>query len=150
MCLFDLLFFPQFCKSDNRSTDISNYFRESLRLRDNKSRLIKIRLTSKIVILPQRIQYFSTSCMSKWSARSDNACFDRCANESPTVCAFAQSDQSFCYSAEEAVGQSRSKERPVKTPIRRSGCTGWSVFSGMRTCHSRGHVKEEYLMTTLG
>ena len=38
MWLFEL-FFPQFCKC--RSMDISKYFRESLGIRDNESRLYK-------------------------------------------------------------------------------------------------------------
>ena len=44
MLLFDL-FFPKFCKSDSRGTDISKYFREFIGLRDNESRLYNLFVT---------------------------------------------------------------------------------------------------------
>ena len=50
ICLLNVvvrIIFPQFCKSDIRGTDISKYFRKSLGIRDNESRLYFTYLTMK-------------------------------------------------------------------------------------------------------
>ena len=52
--LFDW-YFPQFCISEVRSTDISKCFRGSLRLRDNESRLYFHRIIVLVTIIMSRI-----------------------------------------------------------------------------------------------
>ena len=65
-------YFPQYCKSDIRSTDISNCFRGSLRLRDNESRLYLSNYDGSIVKALARFFYLASI---EHSSVKDNLCF---------------------------------------------------------------------------